>query len=679
MHKHTPHLFRMGTVRQIYSCRAALFASSLQWYMSSCLAATQSSSPAPVVRTLPPGPFVLPWACLEQCDTATAITAYSKQLVTNAALFSGLSYEHYTVAWNGAASVLSPITDGLAMAQAAKLPAYPMLIGTDIGQIRAMFQDSTQSALKTLVADSVTNWYRGIQIDLEPVYGATVTDGANFAAWILQLDTMLSSAGSPSCVIVAYQDSHPFWPPSAMRTVANTSKAVYFVSMATYVNDFSIFQNSLKTGLATYGSRYIAGMEIVQDDGSGHAMPAYTSDQLQPRFTALTAAGLTRIALWDLPIAPAWLPFIQGVSQATPVGSGQSNGGGSSPGWPLSMILAVSLGSFGGLLVLCCCCLYIRSVAFSPRMALKMTPAGIVAAEESRVRREEAASHIQGSNMLGPPTKWKAAAAARRIEGLASIAVVGPNDYPGANNYVESEVGYRGVLGGTGIVSPALQAARRRASSAGAQYPGGVGSERSGPGPGMTPWDGHDRAPATRRESVGHARLPYAVSEAIGGAPELPVARRLSTLGTFVDARRDSRRGSISAPAYAAPSPSWAPEATPTRRGSSASYDGGGPATVWVREDRRRSRAASQDGEPQIYVQRDPNSTYYTGHGVQREPDAAYYAGHGVQRFATDPYAGDRGAHIAGRRPSSRDNGHGYSNRRNSQSMGGGAYNDYYL
>lgn len=179
----------------------------------------------PASRLLPQR-MIMPWACLEVCDSASEIKQYLNQLTVNVSYFTDVSYEHYILEPGGILSTLNT-TNGTAVAERLGIGANPMVISAYIARMRELWQ-SPQPFLTALAAEARAHNYRAFQIDFEPDT-ATAADAVAYAQFLLALDAALDSTGT--AVIVAIDEWSPLWNLTLLGDVARRAKATYFAQV----------------------------------------------------------------------------------------------------------------------------------------------------------------------------------------------------------------------------------------------------------------------------------------------------------------------------------------------------------------------------------------------------------------------------------------------------------------
>lgn len=188
--------------------------------------AAAAASVAHGARALPKR-MIMPWACLEVCDSGSDIAAYLHQLDVNASFFTDISYEHYILEPNGVLSTLSNVTNGTAVARALGFGAHPMVISAYIARMRELWANPGPF-LAALAAEARTHRYASFQIDFEPD-SATEADAVAYASWLVALDAAL--AGTNTAIIVAYDEWSPLWNYTLLTAVAKSTEAIYFAQV----------------------------------------------------------------------------------------------------------------------------------------------------------------------------------------------------------------------------------------------------------------------------------------------------------------------------------------------------------------------------------------------------------------------------------------------------------------
>lgn len=128
------------------------------------------------------GKFVMPWACLDVCDSPSTIDAYTQQLKQNASYFTALSFESVHLDDDGNVHVMN-ITDWTTLGQDLNLNLYPMVITANLTKMRALFKNPNTWTSQIIALAKARGW-KGVNIDFEPDDDGTAADAQAYAAFL---------------------------------------------------------------------------------------------------------------------------------------------------------------------------------------------------------------------------------------------------------------------------------------------------------------------------------------------------------------------------------------------------------------------------------------------------------------------------------------------------------------
>ena len=272
-------------------------------------------------------PYVLfPWLCLERCgDNATAIAEQVNQLVVNASLFTGVSFEGYDLGANSTLVYNNFSRVAPAFAAAGLGQRQPMITTVSLQKMRQLFanpQPFIDSAIAALRADPSINGYN---IDFEPEDDPmpTAADAAAYAHFLDTFGKQLHAAGSYQLTVAV-----ALWSPLWNLTLIGATDVDFVIQMGTYIGNFSIWQHEFAELLANVPvSKAVVGLETTDDDQGGRP---FTDAELALRFNAIEAAGVRAVGIWASPIPDNWWPFLRGLRGA-PTAIGDTGAGAPPP------------------------------------------------------------------------------------------------------------------------------------------------------------------------------------------------------------------------------------------------------------------------------------------------------------------------------------------------------------
>jgi hypothetical protein len=159
----------------------------------------------------------------------------------------------------------------------------------------------------------------GLNIDFEPTSNnATSDDAAHYATFLNTVRARLAQQGK--VLTVAGATWSPIWNLTLIakalagtNTSGNASTKIgYFTSMNTYTYENSVFQTELQTNVAefqSFGSRrsLVVGLETWPGK--------FTDAELTFHFDLLSKYNVCRLAIWDMPIPAAMVPYLVNASK----------------------------------------------------------------------------------------------------------------------------------------------------------------------------------------------------------------------------------------------------------------------------------------------------------------------------------------------------------------------------
>ena len=179
-------------------------------------------------RAAVPRRMVMPWACLEVCDSETKIAAYLNQLKVNASYFTDLSTERYILNGTGAFDTLSLKTNGTAVAESLGLGANPMIISADIKRLRTLFHNP-QPFIDAAAAEAKTHSFASYQIDFEPDSGALNNDSAAYVGFLIDFANALKPTNTD--LLIAFDEWSPIWNLTLLKIVNTATTNTYWAQV----------------------------------------------------------------------------------------------------------------------------------------------------------------------------------------------------------------------------------------------------------------------------------------------------------------------------------------------------------------------------------------------------------------------------------------------------------------
>lgn len=270
--------------------------------------------------------YVMPWMCLEICDSHVSIQKQLQTIREHTDSLSGVSFELYTlsddcalrkydasdVPPNGVTAVNSDIL-------AAGLESWPMISSWPhpdnfITFIRKVVNDEacSDSFIEQALREAKKGKYTGYNLDWEPTYSnstapVTQQDAQAYAVFVNKFAHALHGAGFKLGVDMADWATIPggpsFWDYSALAATA----ADKGISMGTYTSNDDSFMNQLSLISNAFGVRAGVGLENV--NASNNSL--LSDEEVAFRFAAIKAAGVREVDIWSMPIPDNFWPFIE--------------------------------------------------------------------------------------------------------------------------------------------------------------------------------------------------------------------------------------------------------------------------------------------------------------------------------------------------------------------------------
>lgn len=270
------------------------------------------------------GRSVMPWMCLEICNSPDEIQSQLETIRSHKTLFDKVSFEKYSL---GSGCKLTGVdvpslTDVNKDIQLAGLEAWPMITSWPhpndfLQRMREVFssEECAQEFITAAVAEAKGHNYTGFNLDWEPTASNTTSpvteeDAMAYASFVDTFAKALHKDGFQLSVDVAtwvtVPDGPSIWNYDALAVTAVDSA----ISMGTYTSNDDSFTNQLQLLTTAFGQktgRPTVGLQTLNatDDS------LLSNDEVAFRFQSIEEAGVTSIALWDMPIPENWWPYIE--------------------------------------------------------------------------------------------------------------------------------------------------------------------------------------------------------------------------------------------------------------------------------------------------------------------------------------------------------------------------------
>lgn len=261
---------------------------------------------------------VMPWMCLEICNSADEIQSQLQTLVDKQDFLTAVSFEKYGLAADCAFTKLANLTDVSSMIPPS-LAIHPMISSYPhppdfLKWMRQLFDDPDCASkyINDAVSEALTMKYSGYNLDWEPVASnttapVTTDDAIAYANFIGVFAEALQKQGLELGVDIATWVTVSGGPTLWNYTAIAATSVDHGISMGTYTNNDDSFTNQLNLVTQAFGARAVVGLDTVNaSDGS-----AIVDSEVAFRFNAIEEAGVDSIAIWDMPIPENFWPYIE--------------------------------------------------------------------------------------------------------------------------------------------------------------------------------------------------------------------------------------------------------------------------------------------------------------------------------------------------------------------------------
>lgn len=270
--------------------------------------------------------YVMPWMCLEICDSPASIQQQLQIIRNHTDSLSGVSFELYTLGDDCALrkydasdvppTGLTPVNDNI---HATGLESWPMISSWPhpdnfITYIRKVVNDDacSDSFIRQALKEARKGQYTGYNLDWEPTYSnstapITQQDAHAYAVFVNKFAKALHAEGFKLGVDVATwvteTGAPSFWDYAALAATT-VDKGI---SMGTYTSNDNSYINQLSLITSAFGVRTGVGLENV--NASDNSL--LSDEEVAFRFSAIKAAGVTEVDIWSMPIPDNFWPFLE--------------------------------------------------------------------------------------------------------------------------------------------------------------------------------------------------------------------------------------------------------------------------------------------------------------------------------------------------------------------------------
>ncbi len=213
---------------------------------------------------------------------------------------TGVSYEHYLLGSQGYFGTVLSLTNVTGNIKSFGLQTYPMIISTNLGDMEYVIQHHS-NFISRAVAKAVGAGYTGYNIDFEPTQTANASVGKAYASFLTTFADALHAKGKKLTVDIATWN--PFWNFAAL---ANTTVDVLY-DMSTYASPAYNFDAALGYANETIPHSKLGVGLITVNVNNGAVLLNYS---VNARFIALESDGVQNVAVWDMPLASYWWPYL---------------------------------------------------------------------------------------------------------------------------------------------------------------------------------------------------------------------------------------------------------------------------------------------------------------------------------------------------------------------------------
>ncbi|MBX8637712.1 MAG: hypothetical protein KIY11_05055 [Thermoplasmata archaeon] len=244
------------------------------------------------------GRSAIVWMGLE--ITGENVSADLQSIGTHRGDLTGVSYEHYMLGSQGYFGPILGVSNVTGRIKSFGLQTYPMIISTNLGDIEYVIDHPTNFITKSV---SKAKWagYTGYNIDFEPTQMANASVAGAYASFLTAFADALHKEGKKLTVDIATWN--PIW---NFTELANTTVNTLY-DMSTYASPSFNFAAALGYANATIPHSKLGVGLITVNVNTGALLQNYS---VSARFIALQSDGVLKIAIWDMPLASYWWPYL---------------------------------------------------------------------------------------------------------------------------------------------------------------------------------------------------------------------------------------------------------------------------------------------------------------------------------------------------------------------------------
>lgn len=269
------------------------------------------------------GMYVMPWMCLEICDSQEEIQTQLGVLGQRNDILSGVSYEKYSLGpqchlvTNDSLTVISKDDlhglDDWPMISSYPHPPEFITWFRSVIYIPACTEKFIASALEEAKKYS----YTGFNLDWEPVFseGAghqeplTQKDADQYAKFIDTFAAALHESGFKLGVDVANWSSGEGAPPIWDFDAIAKTQVDKVISMSTYTSNDDLYASNVNALVDAFGTER-SGVGLMTVNATDETSPLST-EEIQYRFDLIAQAGVKEVDIWRMPIPENFWNVIQ--------------------------------------------------------------------------------------------------------------------------------------------------------------------------------------------------------------------------------------------------------------------------------------------------------------------------------------------------------------------------------
>lgn len=241
---------------------------------------------------------VIVWMGLE--ITGENVNADIQSVGAHRSDLTGVSYEHYLLGSQGYFGPILTISNVTGKIKSFGLRTYPMIISSNLADIESLIGHPSVFISKA-VSKAKGAGYTGYNLDFEPEQMANASVAVAYASFLTAFANALHRQGKQLTVDIATWN--PFW---NFAELANTSVNTLY-DMGTYASPSFNFAAALGYANETIPHSKLGIGLITVNVNNGAVLQNYS---VSARFIALESDGVLNIAVWDMPLASYWWPYL---------------------------------------------------------------------------------------------------------------------------------------------------------------------------------------------------------------------------------------------------------------------------------------------------------------------------------------------------------------------------------